>query len=152
MNARPGTNTIRLSGADGYAPDIDALRLSRPVEAEDPGNSLAGGAARSGCDGCSGGAKVGYLGQSGTLEAPGLSVTTAGNKTVRIDYASADPRAAQPSVNGGAPVSVSFPATGSWSTTATTTVGLDLAAGTNTLRFSAPGGYAPDIDRIRVPD
>ncbi|MEU6745242.1 hypothetical protein ABZ914_03335 [Spirillospora sp. NPDC046719] len=52
--------------ADGWlglgAMTVGAGSPSAAVEAEDPGNTLVGGAAVASCTGCSGGSKVGYIG------------------------------------------------------------------------------------------
>jgi hypothetical protein len=54
------------------------------------------------------------------------------------------------SVNGGTPQLVTFPPTGGFIDPGSTTVTLPLAAGSNSITFSNPGGYAPDFDRIDV--
>lgn len=120
-------------------------------EAEAPGNTLTGTAAVAACAVCSGGAKVGYLGNGGALTFNGVDGGSGGTKTVTVHYAGAETRTATISVNGGAATTVTFPSTGDWNTLGTASVTLTLAAGTgNTIRIANPSGWAPDIDRIVV--
>jgi Alpha-galactosidase, CBM13 domain len=122
-------------------------------EAESSGNTLAGGARVASCSACSGGAKVGYVGNGGTLTVNGVSVSSAGTYAVAIAYCdgSTSGRSATISVNGGTPVTVSFSPTGSFSTPGTKTVNLSLSSGTNRITFANPSAYAPDFDKITVP-
>ena len=121
-------------------------------EAEASGNTLLGGAVSSSCSSCSGGNKVGYVGDnSGTLQFNGVSAAAAGNATVTISYLNGgSSRSAQMSVNGGSPVTVNFPGTGSWTTVGTVQAQASLNVGNNTIKFSNPSGWAPDFDRIEV--
>ncbi|WP_328915231.1 MULTISPECIES: carbohydrate-binding protein [unclassified Streptomyces] len=120
-------------------------------EAEAPGNTLTGTAAVAACAVCSGGAKVGYLGNGGALTFTGVDGGSGGTKTVTVHYATAETRTATISVNGGAATTVTFPSTGDWNTLGTASVTLTLAAGAgNTIRIANPSGWAPDIDRIVV--
>jgi len=120
-------------------------------EAEAAGNTLAGGAVVTACPTCSGGAKVGYVGDGGTLTFTGVTAPSAGTYQVTIAYLDGSGRQADVSVNGGPPQLIQFTPTGSFSTVGTMTVPLPLAAGSNTIEFSNPSGYAPDFDRIIVP-
>jgi hypothetical protein len=119
-------------------------------EAESPASTLAGGAVVQTCSTCSGGAKVGFLGNGGTLTFNNVNAASAGSYQVTLVYCSGDPRPAMISVNGGAPQALSFPATGSFSTTGTMTVSLPLTAGNNTIQIGDPDAFAPDLDRIIV--
>jgi hypothetical protein len=126
--------------------------LATSYEAEAPGNTLAGGAVLQACSTCSGGQKVGFVGNGGTLTFNNINVPSAGTYRVTIVYCSGDPRPAMVSVNGGTPQALSFPSTGSFSTTGTMTVPLSLNAGSNTIEFGDPTAYTPDFDRIIVAD
>ncbi|MFJ1649583.1 DUF4832 domain-containing protein [Streptomyces sp. NPDC088258] len=120
-------------------------------EAEAPGNTLTGTAKTADCTGCSGGAKVGYIGNGAALTFNGVDGGSGGTKTVTVHYATTETRSATVQANGGTRQSVSFAPTGDWSTTASTTVRLDLAAGTgNSITIANASGWAPDIDRITV--
>lgn len=68
-----------------------------------------------------------------------------------IAYLDGSGRQATISVNGQAQQTVSFTPTGSFSTVGTVTIGLQLAAGDNTIEFANPAAYAPDFDPIIVP-
>jgi hypothetical protein len=120
-------------------------------EAEAPGNTLSGGAVVAACAGCSGGAKVGYIGNGGVLAIHGVNGGGGGSRTVTVYYASGENRSATLSVNGAGGTSVNFPSTGDWSAVGSVTVTVNLAAGTgNTITISNPSGWAPDIDRVTV--
>lgn len=146
-----GANTVRFSNPSAFGPDIDALIVSRRTEAEAAGNTLAGGATVAACGGCSGGSKVTGLSGGGSVRFNGVTATAAGNHTVRLDYAATAGSTAQVRVNGGSPVTVSFPSTGGATATATVTLGLGLNAGTsNTVTVTGTSGAAPDIDRVTI--
>lgn len=69
---------------------------------------------------------------------------------VTIQYGAADSRRARISLNDGAPVWVSFPATGADTSFKTAQVSLRLQAGENTLMIDNPTGLAPVIDKIVI--
>ncbi len=126
--------------------------LATSYEAESPASTLAGGAAVQSCPACSGGAKVGFVGNGGMLTFSNINAASAGTYQVTIVYCSGDARPAMVSVNGGTPQALSFASTGSFSATGTMTVPLALAAGNNTIEFGDPTAYTPDLDRIIVAD
>ncbi len=126
--------------------------LATSYEAEAAANTIAGGAGATACSTCSGGQKVGFVGEGGTLTFNDVSVPGAGTYQVTIAYldGSATGRQADVSVNGGTAQLVQFTPTGSFSTVGTMTIPLSLTAGNNTIEFSNPSAYAPDFDRIIV--
>ena len=126
--------------------------LATSYEAEAAANTIAGGAGVTSCSTCSGGSKVGFVGEGGTLTFNGVSVPSAGTYQVTVAYldGSATGRQADVSVNGGPAQLVQFTPTGSFSTVGTMTIPLALTAGANTIEFSNPSAYAPDFDRIIV--
>jgi hypothetical protein len=68
-----------------------------------------------------------------------------------VHYATQTARTATVQAGDGTPRTLSFAPTADWNTTASTTVRLDLRAGTdNTVTLANPDGWAPDIDRITV--
>jgi chitodextrinase len=153
------TYTIKAYDAAGnvsaasapLAASTSAATTPGSYEAEAPGNSLAGTAAVAVCSGCSGNAKVGYLGNGGTLTINGVTGGTGGATAVTVYYASTVARTASISVNGGAATTVSFPSTGDWNTVGTAAVTLTLAAGSNNaIKIANASDWAPDIDRIVV--
>lgn len=125
----------------------------KPVsyEAESSANTMPGTRLFS-CSGCSGGKKVGYVGKGmGSLQFNGITPATAGTVQLVIAYVNGDgSRTAQLSVNGGPPLTLTFPGTGGWSTVRTMTVNLALASGANRLLFTNPSGPGPDFDRLTV--
>ncbi|MFJ2960347.1 carbohydrate-binding protein [Streptomyces sp. NPDC087270] len=124
---------------------------STSYEAEASANTLTGGAAVADCTGCSGGQKVGYLGNGATLTFDNVAGGSGGATQVTVAYTSAVARTLQISADGGTPVSVSVTPTADWQTTATATATLDLKAGNaNTVTLANPDDWAPDIDRITV--
>lgn len=172
VNLKSGQNTLTLSSVDGTAasPAITSIAVvAGPVkvppppplayEAEAAGNTLGGAARVSSCGACSGGQDVGYIGNgdgtsNGTLTINGISVAADGTYSVVIAYVNGDstPRSAQLGFDGAAPVSVSFPSTGGWGNVSTLTVtGAFKQGSANTLKFSNPTGWAPDIDGIAAP-
>jgi hypothetical protein len=126
--------------------------LATSYEAEAAANTIAGGAGVTSCSTCSGGEKVGFVGEGGTLTFNGVSAPSAGTYQVTIAYldGSATGRQADVSVNGGPAQLVQFTPTGSFSTVGTMTIPLALTAGNNTIEFSDPSAYAPDFDRMVV--
>lgn len=122
-------------------------------EAETSSNTLTGSAVVLSCPTCSGGVKVGYVGNnSGTLQFNGVSAIAPGRYSVTICYANGDPvRYALLSVNGSVGTPLSFPSTGSFQTVGSIQTTITLNTGNNTLEFYNPivGSWAPDFDRIQ---
>lgn len=120
-------------------------------EAESSANVLGGNAAVYDCANCSGGKKVGYLGNgSGTLQFNNISASKAGTYQLKIYYLSADERWLYCSVNGGAGEQVQIPVTsGSFDTVRVITVEVNLKQGFNTIKFYH-ADWAPDIDQIAI--
>jgi endo-1,4-beta-D-glucanase Y len=118
------------------------------VEAES--GTVAGGAKVASCASCSGGQKVGFVGNGGTLTLS-VSSNTAGSYPLKISYLNGGSaaRSATVTVNGTAQ-NVSFPTNGSWTTVQTLTVTVTVTAGTNTIVFSNPTAYGPDVDKVVV--
>ncbi|MCD0446809.1 glycoside hydrolase family 97 N-terminal domain-containing protein [Glycomyces sp. A-F 0318] len=145
-----GSNTIRFDNPDQYAPDIDAITVSATAEAEDPGNTLNGGAAVATCDECSGGSLVTGLDGTGSLTVADLGTAAAGNHTVRLHYASAVDATVLVGVGGGAPVEVALPATGSDTAVATKTIGLDLPASGGAVTVSGASAPGVGVDGLTV--
>jgi hypothetical protein len=158
VNLNAGNNTIAFSNASGWAPDFDRITLPPRLnltfyEAEASSNTIAGGASISSCTGCSGGKKVGYVGNGGTLTFNGINTSSAGTHTLVIYYLDGDGgRAANLSINGGSATALNFPGTngGDWNTVYTYSVTVNLNAGNNTIAFANSAAYAPDFDRIGI--
>jgi hypothetical protein len=121
-------------------------------EAEARGNVLTGTARAVACSGCSGGKKIGHLGNgTATLQFTGVRATTAGPTVLTLAYVNGGsaPRTAELSVNGGPATTLTFPVTRDWNTTATLRVTVTLNAGANTVKFS-DAASAPDFDKLTV--
>ncbi|MFD4555383.1 carbohydrate-binding protein [Streptomyces sp. NPDC058469] len=141
---------------DGWL-DLGAMTVgsgstgSLGYEAEAAGNTLTGTARTADCTRCSGGSKVGYIGNGAALTFNGIDGGSGGTRTVTIRYATAESRSATVQANGDTPQTVAFAPTADWSTLGTTTVSLHLDAGTgNHLTIANSSAWAPDIDRITV--
>jgi hypothetical protein len=122
-------------------------------EAEATANTRTGGAATVACPGCSGGTKVGNIGNGGTLSVNGVAASAAGLAVATIAYVNGDSatRTATLQVSGQPATVVAFPPTGSWTTPATVTVLVQLAGGSaNTLSLANAGAWAADIDAIEI--
>jgi spore germination protein len=143
------TYTLTVSASGG------GTGVSTSYEAEASSSVLAGGAQAVSCSACSGGARIGYLGGSGTLTMKGITVPTAGNYTITVAYTNGDASSLslKLSVNGGTAVTFTGAPTANWDTPANGTVTLALAAGSNSILFSnkSTTGDVPDIDKITVP-
>jgi Alpha-galactosidase, CBM13 domain len=166
-NPAPGAPAAPASGTNAASP-VGTAPAPRPptskaapppppappvvtsYEAESSANSLAGTRTFT-CDGCSGGKKVGDIGRGmGTLQFNGITATS-GPINVTLVYVNGEnTRTAQLSVDGAAPISLSFPFTGGWSTVGTLDVTVPAGSGANTLRLFNTAGPAPDFDKIVV--
>src|SRR3954471_676907 len=104
-------------------------------------NTFGRQAAVANCALCSGGAKVGYIGgtgtNNGTLTFNSVNVPTAGTYPMTISYAEGGTanRSATITVNGTAVTTPSFTPTGDYNTAGTMTVNLALRSGNNTIGF-----------------
>ncbi|GJF28860.1 alpha-galactosidase [Kitasatospora sp. NE20-6] len=121
-------------------------------EAEAAGNTRTGSAAAVACPGCSGGSLVGHVGNGASLALRSVTAAAAGVHLATLAYVNGDAtaRTATLQVDGQATTVVSFPPTGSWSTVGSVSVLLSLAKGGNTLAFTNPAAWTPDLDAVTV--
>ncbi|WP_433060633.1 ricin-type beta-trefoil lectin domain protein [Dactylosporangium sp. CS-033363] len=121
-------------------------------EAESTANTRTGSAATATCPGCSGGAKVGNVGNGGTLRFNGVASANGGWAVATIAYVNGDAtaRTATLQVNGRPSTVVAFPPTGSWTSVGIVSVAVPMQPGTNTLTFANAGAWAPDLDAVEV--
>lgn len=163
-----GQNSLALSSMDSTASTLEITSLAiigGPVKLQPPSyeaaassNTLGGLAVVQSCSTCWGGQDVGYIGNGdgttdGTLSINGISAPTNGTYSVVVTYRNGDsvPRSAQVSFDAAPPVTVTFPQTGGWQNLSTMTVtGTFKQGSANTLMFSNPTGWAPDINGISV--
>ena len=145
----PAKDTVLLTVTGGTE------AASSTYEAEATANTKTGSAANATCANCSGGTKVGNVGNgaANTLRFNNIAAGATGTKVVDIAYTNggSTARTARLQVNGQPPTTVSFPPTGSWTTPGTVSVEVSLAKGSsNTLTFSNATAWTPDFDAIEV--
>jgi hypothetical protein len=124
-------------------------------EAESSANTRSGAASSIACPACSGGTRVGSIGNgsANTLRFNAITAGDTGLAVANIAYVNGDAttRSATLVVDGQAPTTVAFPPTGSWTTPGTISVIVSLRAGTgNAMTFANASTSAPDIDAIAV--
>ena len=120
-------------------------------EAEAPTNTISGSATVYDCTVCSGGKKVGYLGNGGSVQFNNVNVASAGLYTLTIYYLDGDAgRPAYLSFNGGTGVLTDFHGNGDWGSVQSMQIPVQLQAGNNTIQFYDPEAWSPDIDHIVV--
>ncbi len=103
------------------------------------------------CAPCSGGQKVGEVGDGTVLTFNAVTAVTTGNVRLTVAYVNGDAtRTATMSVDGGPPVSLNFPPTGGWNSVGTLVVTVALHAGGNTIAFANAKAFAPDFDRVTI--
>jgi hypothetical protein len=148
------TNSYSASLRPGETRLIRAVPGSSPpggstVEGES--GTLAGAARLATCTACSGGQKVGYIGNGAAnyVTVNGVTPSAAGSRQLTITYLLSGSRSFFVSVNGGAGVEVPLTGT-SFSTPAATTITVNLNAGANSIKFYNNGAYAPDLDKVSV--
>ena len=123
--------------------------------------TLAGGAAPQLCSTCSGGQRVGFLGNTAATNAPptngtmtltNVRVPSAGRYVLALFYSNQDvtDRSAMLTVNGVAGSPISFASTGNFNTVARLNVTVNLNAGNNTIAIGNVAARAPSIDRMIV--
>jgi hypothetical protein len=121
------------------------------IEAEASGNTVAGAAVIASCSACSGGKKVGYIGNGAAnyVTINNINESAAGSYTLTVAYVLNGNRSFYLSVNGGSDIQLALTGT-SWSTPATTTLSVQLKAGSNSIKFHNDSAYAPDLDAINI--
>lgn len=142
FTAQPGTWNFTVTG-----------QAANAYEAEASGNTFSGTVAATSSSNCSGGQRVGWIGNgtANTLQFNNVSVPTTGPYTLVIDYTNGDTatRSATLSINGGTTSTIGgFVPTIDVNTVNSVTTTVQLNAGTNTLLFGNSSAYSPDFDRI----
>lgn len=119
-------------------------------EAEASSNTLSGTARTTGCSGCSGGTKVGWIGGSGNwVRINGVNVSSSGSYQLTIHGLVSGTRTFYVNVNNANPQQVSFTGS-SWTSPVTRTITVQLNSGSNSIGFYNSGASAPDLDRITI--
>jgi len=121
------------------------------IEAEASGNTIAGAARVASCSACSGGQKLGFIGNGSAnfVTINNVNVPVNGIYRMQIDYLVNGTRSFSISINGGPAQQLSLSGT-SFSIPVSTTIMVSLRAGSNTIRFGNDTAFAPDLDRIVI--
>ena len=124
-------------------------------EAESAANTRTGAASAGACPACSGGTKIGSIGNgsANTLRFNGIAANDTGLSVATIAYANGDTvtRTATLTTNTQASTTVAFPPTGSWTTPGTVSVIVSLRAGSaNAITFANGSSWGPDLDAIAI--
>ena len=134
---------------------FDNVSVNKPVtvsfEAEASGNTLAGAARVASCSACSGGQKVGFIGNGSAnfVSINDVNAPVDGDYQMQIDYLVNGTRSFSISINGGPALQLSLSGA-SFSIPASATITVPLRAGSNTIRFGNDAAFAPDLDRIVI--
>lgn len=124
---------------------------STRIEAEAAGNTIAGAARVATCAACSGGKKVGFIGNGAAnfVTIDNIDETTAGPRTMTFAYLVSGTRTFFVSVNGGPDIQVNLTGT-SFATPVNGSITVDLNAGANSIKFHNDTAFAPDLDVITI--
>ena len=145
--ASPSASAVAPPASAGPPPP----RSPTSYEGDAAANILSGGARTGSCTGCPDGAKIRFIGNGGTLTFPDVSVPAAGTYTLVITYLDGDSgRDGIVSVNGSMVLGIYFSGNGDWNAPQTRSVPVHLNSGLNSIEFSNPSDYAPDIAQITV--
>lgn len=148
------TQILRIEGTERMERKLYEAETAWLERFQDLGiNPAMGHATYQNLDGCSGGAKVGWLGNhpDNYMEYRDVWSKDGGDYILTIDYVQWDDRTINLSINGGEAHTINLPATEARSNKVRSeSVKVTLAPGSNTLRISNPTAWAPDIDCIRI--
>lgn len=153
-----GLNSIQFGNPVSYASDLDRIVISGDGSAP-PSTSntyeaelatLGGTASATFCNSCSGVSKAGNIGGSGNdVTFTNVTAPTSGTYQMEVDYLTSGPRSFIVNVNNGSNIQLDLDGS-SFSLPTSTVIAIPLNAGANTIHFSNPTGYAPDLDRIAI--
>lgn len=159
VHLEKGVNTIMFGSPVSYPPDLDRIVISGngdfPVPAtttyEAEVATLNGSAVGVFSNYSSGLAKAGNVGggASNSVTFSNVTVPTDGTYQLEIDYQTSGPRSFFMSVNGGTPTELDLNGD-TFNDPTPIVISVALHAGSNTIEFGNPTGYAPDLDRIVV--
>jgi alpha-galactosidase len=154
-----GVNSIQFGNPTSYAPDMDRIVISGDGSAFPPQSityeaenaTLQGGAGHFYCEYCSGAGEAGFIGggSANNVLFSDVTVPVTGTYQMEIDYLTSGPRSFFMSVNGGPDTELDLNGS-SFSLPTSIVVPVQLNAGSNTIRFGNPTGYAPGLDRIAI--
>ena len=141
------TIDITIGSNDEFnSPDYDYY------EAESGNNTLNGTAVKASSAFCSGGQKVGYVGNgaANTLTFNNIEVAETGKYTMRLYYCSGENRKVIITVNGEKEYTLENLNSGDYVHPDMAELEVQLNEGENTITLSQPDYYAPDIDMIAI--
>jgi hypothetical protein len=158
VHLEAGMNSIEFGNPASYPPDLDRIVIGGDGDEPLPTSTtyegkyatLRGSASAAFCYYCSGVAKAGNIGGAGNdITFANVTVPTSGIYQMAIDYLTQGPRSFYVSVNDGPATELDLNGS-SFNSQASIVVPVKLQTGTNTIRFSNPNNYAPDLDRIVI--
>ena len=154
-----GVNTIAFGSPVSYPPDLDRIVISGNGNFPAPPTTsyeaevatLNGSASAVFSNYSSGLAKAGNVGggASNTVTFSNVTVPADGTYQLEIDYQTSGQRSFFMSVNGGTATELDLNGD-TFNDPTPAVIQVNLHAGSNTIEFGNPTGYAPDLDRIVV--
>lgn len=154
-----GVNSIQFGNPTSYASDMDRIVISgdgstfapQSITYEAENATLEGGTGHFYCEYCSGAGEAGFIGggSANNVLFSDVTVPVTGTYQIEIDYSTSGPRSFFISVNGGPDTELDLNGS-SFSLPTSIVVAVQLKAGSNTIQFGNPTGYAPALDRIAI--
>jgi alpha-galactosidase len=153
-----GLNSIQFGNPTSYPPDLDRIVISGNGDAPAPSAAvyeaeaatLSGSVSPAFSNYSSGLSKAGNIGGAGSaVTFSNVTVSHGGVYLLEVDYLTSGPRSFFLTINDGTPQELDLNGS-TFDEPAYTVLRVNLHAGTNTLRFDNPSGFAPDLDRIVV--
>ena len=159
VHLEKGINTITFGNPVSYPPDLDRIVISGNGSFPAPSTTsyeaevatLNGSAIGVFSNYSSGLAKAGNVGggAANTVTFSNVIVPADGTYQLEIDYQTGGPRSFFMSVNGASATELDLDGD-TFNDPTPTVIQVNLHAGSNTIEFGNPSGYAPDLDRIVV--
>jgi alpha-galactosidase len=159
VDLEAGVNSIQFGNPMSYAPDMDRIVISadgsafpaQSITYEAENATLQGRAGHFYCEYCSGAAEAGFIGGgvANNVLFSDVTVPVSGTYEMEIDYLTSGPRSFFISINGGPDTELDLNGS-SFSLPTSIVLPVQLNAGSNTVRFGNPTGYAPALDRIAI--
>lgn len=159
VHLEKGVNAVTFGNPVSYPPDLDRIVISGNGDFPAPTATtyeaevatLNGSAVGVFSNYSSGLAKAGNVGggASNTVTFSNVVVPADGTYQLEIDYQTSGPRSFLMTVNGGTATELDLNSD-TFNDPAPIVIPVTLHAGSNTIEFGNPTGYAPDLDRIVV--
>jgi len=159
VHLEKGMNTIQFGSPVSYPPDLDRIVISGRGDFPAPASTtyeaevatLSGSVTGGFSNYSSGLGKAGNIGAgaANSVTFSNVTVPVSGTYQLEIDYQTSGQRSFFMSINGAAATELDLNGS-SFDDPAPSVLSVQLHAGTNTISFANPTGYAPDLDRIVV--